>query len=64
MLETTDGNEFVADNREKLVRILRHGDDEFVRAAALAALVRYGDEPALNTVQSELDRAQETLATG
>lgn len=63
MLETTDGSEFVTANREKLVRILRHGDDEFVRAAALAALVRYGGEPDIDAVQSELDRAQETLAT-
>lgn len=62
MKEVTDGNRFVSEHRDELVRILRHGNDEFTRAAALAALVRYGDAPDINDVQRELNQAQETLA--
>lgn len=54
---TTDPDEYVRENHETLVEIIKHGTDPFVRALALAALVEYGEEPDLERVRLELDRA-------
>ncbi|WP_136688745.1 hypothetical protein [Halorhabdus amylolytica] len=59
--KSTDGDQFVQENKDTLVRILKHGDDEFVRALALSALVRYGSEPTLHDVESEIERAKEEV---
>jgi hypothetical protein len=58
-----DPDEFVRNNRETLVRIIKHGDDDFVRALALAALVEYGYDPDLEKVQRELEKAAELEKT-
>ncbi len=52
---------WVRENRDMLVRIIKHGDARFVRAAALATLVRYGDDPALHEVERELKLAKEVM---
>ncbi|WP_137288600.1 hypothetical protein [Natronorubrum halophilum] len=52
-------NNYVRENKETLVEIIKHGDDEFVRAMALAALVEFGDDPDLNTLRRELERMTE-----
>lgn len=54
-----DPDEYVRENRETLVKIIKHGNDEFVRALALAALVEFGGEPDIEQVRRELDRAEE-----
>jgi len=54
-----DINEYVRENRETLVEILKHGTDPFVRALALAALVEYGAEPDLEKVRREVERVVE-----
>jgi hypothetical protein len=54
-----DPDEYVREHRETLVEIIKHGTDPFVRAFALAALVEYGEEPDLDRVRHELDRATE-----
>ncbi|NLV10256.1 MULTISPECIES: hypothetical protein [Halomicrobium] len=59
--KSADGDQFVQENKDTLVRILKHGDDEFVRALALSALVRYGNEPMLHDVESEIERAKEEV---
>lgn len=58
-----DGNprEYVKQNRETLVRIVKHGDDEFVRALAMNAIILYGDEPVLEDVERELRRAKKEV---
>lgn len=53
---TTDPDEYVRENRETLVTIIKHGNDDFVRALALAALVEYGGEPEREQLRRELDR--------
>jgi hypothetical protein len=58
-----DPDEFVRNNRETLVRIIKHGNDDFVRALALAALVEYGYDPDLEKVQRELEKAAELEKT-
>ena len=55
----SDPDEYVQENRETLVKIIKHGNDDFVRALALAALVEYGGEPALEAVRRDLDRMGE-----
>ena len=57
--ETTDPDDYVRQNAETLVEIIKHGTDPFVRSLALAALVEFGDEPDLERVRHELDRAIE-----
>lgn len=54
-----DPDEYVRENRETLVRIIKHGNDDFVRSLAMAALVEYGGEPALDKVRDDLDRVAE-----
>ena len=53
-----DPDAFVSENHETLVRILRHTDDVFVRALALATLVEYGKKPMLEDVERELRKAR------
>lgn len=54
----SDPDKFVEENRDLLVHVLKHGDNEFVRAFALAALVEYGNEAELEDIQRELEHAR------
>ncbi|MFC3957581.1 hypothetical protein [Halovivax cerinus] len=60
MSQPKDPDEYVRENRETLVKIIKHGNDDFVRALALAAIVEYGGEPDLEKVRREVDRAGNT----
>lgn len=51
--------EFVRENQDTLVRLLKHSDDEFVRGIALAALLEYGEDPQIEDVLRELERAKD-----
>lgn len=53
--EYDDVEDYVDDHRDSLVRIIKHGDDPFVRSLAMAALVEYGSEPELEQVRDEID---------
>lgn len=57
-----DPGEYVENNRDTLVRVIEHGNDTFVRSLALAALVEHGDDPDLERVQQEIQRAREAKA--
>ncbi|WP_081927415.1 hypothetical protein [Halobellus rufus] len=52
-----DPKEFLEDNQEVLLRVLKHSDDEFVRALILSALVEYGPDPLIEDVERDLERA-------
>jgi len=52
-----DPDEYVRNNRDTLVRIVKHGNDDFVRSLALAALVEYGEDPDIEKVRRELEKA-------
>lgn len=54
-----DPDEYVRENRDTLIEIIKHGTDPFVRSLALAALVEFGGEPEIERVRRELDRAAE-----
>lgn len=56
-MNDVDPDEYVQEHRETLVDIIKHGNDDFVRAFAIAVLVEYGGEPDLEQVRRELDRA-------
>lgn len=60
---TTDPEEYVRENRETLVEVIKHGNDDFVRALVLAALVEYGGDPEFEQVRREIDRAAELEET-
>jgi len=59
MTESDDPAQYVRENRETLVDIIKHGNDDFVRALAMSAIVEYGGEPELEKVRHELDRVAE-----
>lgn len=52
-------DEYIRENRETLVEIIKHSDDDFTRALAIIVLKRYGDEPDLDQVKKEIDVARE-----
>ena len=54
-----DPDEYVRNNREALVDIIKHGNDDFVRSLSLAALVEYGGDPDIEMVRRELEKAAE-----
>lgn len=57
-----DPDQYVRENHDLLVRIIRHGDDPFVRALALSALVHYGDDPELYELERDLGLAREVMS--
>lgn len=57
-----DPDVFVTENEDTLVRLLKHGDDKFVRALVLSALVEHGDEPQLEDVERDIQRAKRGAA--
>jgi hypothetical protein len=54
-----DPDEYVRDNRETLIRVVKHSNDEFVRALCLAAIVEYGEDPSVDQIQNDLERLKE-----
>jgi hypothetical protein len=56
MSEPIEPESYVKENREILVEVIKHGDDKFVRALCLAALVKYGGDPAVHQLKREVDR--------
>lgn len=62
MSTTQDPNEYVRENKDRLRRIVKHGDDQWARAMALAALVEYGDDPDVDQLRTEIDRMEDLEA--
>lgn len=59
MTNPTDPKQYVNENAEALSRIIKHSSSTFPRALALAALVEYGDDPAVASVVEDLERLRE-----
>jgi len=58
--DLTDAPEtYVQEHQETLIEIIKHGDDDFVRALCLAALVKYGADPDVEQLQEEIARLDE-----
>jgi len=58
MSATQNPDEYVRENKGRLRKIVRHGDDEWTRALAMAALVEFGDEPDLDQLRAEINRME------
>jgi hypothetical protein len=54
--DTSDPERYVRENRETLVRVIRHGSDEFARACAWTLLDEYADDVALEQIEAEFQR--------
>lgn len=59
MASPEEPEEYVNENAEALSRIIKHSSSTFPRALALAALVEYGDDPAVAAVVEDLERLRE-----
>jgi len=57
-----DVEAYVQENREMLVRVLRHSNDEFARACAWTLLDEGSSEPELEQLQDELEAIREGVA--
>jgi len=47
--------EYVKQNRDALTRVLKHGNDNFARGCALAALTRGGEAEDIEQVKQQLE---------
>lgn len=63
MSTAIDPEAYVRENKGTLIKIIKHGDDEFVRAMALTALVLYGDDPDPAAIRRALDRVEQVHDT-
>lgn len=56
MRRPREPEQYVNENADQLVRIIKHSSNSFPRALALAALVEYGDDAAVESVAEELEQ--------
>ena len=56
-----DPEQWVNDNRDVLVDVIKHSADDFTRALALAFLTRHGGEPEIDQLERELEAAKEVV---
>lgn len=57
-MTVNDPEEYVRENRETILRVIRHGDDEFTRGLAIAALIEYGPDPSMDQVIEDIQRME------
>lgn len=57
MKDVSDINpeEYVEENRETIIKVIRHSSDSFARACAWTLIDRYSDDPDLDELHDELD---------
>lgn len=51
--------EFVNENSELIKRVLKHSDDEFARACALAILINSGSSTDVHQIKNEIRDAED-----
>lgn len=54
-----DPDRYVNENEEQLTRLLKHSNNVFVRSLALAALIEFGDDATVDTVEEDLEKFRE-----
>ena len=63
MVEYQDRNlpprEYVRENKEQLERLIKHSNNDFVRALAIAAFVEYGENASVESITKDLERIKE-----
>lgn len=55
-----DPETYVRNNRDRLLRVIRHGDDHFTQGLAIAALIEYGPDPSMEQVIEDIRRMEES----
>lgn len=53
-----DPETYVRENRDVLLRVIRHGDDSFTRGLAIAALMEFGPDPSMDQVIEDIQRME------
>jgi hypothetical protein len=51
--------EYVRENKEQLERLIKHSNNDFVRALAIAAFVEYGEDASVESITKDLERIKE-----
>jgi hypothetical protein len=63
MAEYEDGSlpprEYVRENKEQLERLIKHSNNDFVRALAIAAFVEYREDASVESLTKDLERIKE-----
>ena len=54
-VDDIDPEEYVQDNRENIIQVIRHSDDPFTRACAWMILDRYTPDRDFEDLHEELD---------
>ena len=52
-------SEYVRENKEQLERLIKHSNNDFVRALAIAAFVEYGEDASVESITKDLERIKE-----
>ena len=56
-------SEYVRKNKQQLERLIKHSNNDFVRALAIAAFVEYGEDASVESITEDLDRIKELKDT-
>lgn len=51
--------EYVQENKNQLERLIKHSNNDFVRALAIAAFVEYGEDASIESITEDLERIKE-----
>lgn len=57
--EKLQPSEYVQENEQQLERLIKHSNNDFVRALAIAAFVEYGDDASIESITHDLERIKE-----
>jgi len=52
-------SEYVRENKEQLERLIKHSNNDFVRALAIAAFVEFGEDASVESITKDLERIKE-----
>lgn len=51
--------EYVRENKNQLQRLIKHSNNDFVRALAISAFVEYGEDASIESITEDLERIKE-----
>jgi hypothetical protein len=52
-------SEYVRENKQQLERLIKHSNNDFVRALAIAAFLEYGEDASVESITEDLERIKE-----
>ena len=62
--ESLSPNEYVRENQQQLERLIKHSNNDFVRALAIAAFIEYGEDASVDSITEDLERMREWKENG